>query len=91
MVAFVKLCDEGLVVLEGSFLGGHTFPAMFCKTGSGCSEPRILTEDTIESTVGTILALSTRTVKRYVLAASGLDKYSLRIKSRKSIVDCRSF
>ena len=42
----------------------------FRETGSGLSGPRISTADTIESTVGTILALSTRAVMRYVLAVS---------------------
>ena len=67
MVALVKVFDEGLLVLEGSFSGEHTCSTMFCNTGSGCSEPRILIEGTIENMVGIILALSTRTVKCCVL------------------------
>ena len=56
------------------------------------SGPHIWTEDTIESMVGTTVALSTRTVKSATcLKASGLDTYSLGIESRKSIVDCRDF
>lgn len=65
MVVSLKLCDEELMSLGGFFSGAHTFPTMFHETGSGCSGPRISTEDTIESMVGIILTLSTRAVKRY--------------------------
>ena len=73
MVVSLKLCGEGLIVLGGYFLGALTFPTIFCETGSGRSGPLISTEDTIESIVGTILALSTRAVKCYVLAHSDVD------------------
>jgi hypothetical protein len=71
MVASLKLCDEGLLSFEGSFSGVHTFPTIFSKTDSAHSGPHISTEDTIQSKVGTIVALSTRLVKRYVLGGSG--------------------
>ena len=71
MVASVMLRVRGMMCFEGPFLGAHTFLAVFRETGSGLSGPRISIEDTIKSTVETILALSTRAVKRYVLAHSG--------------------
>ena len=47
-----------------------TFRTMIRKIGPGRSVPRISTEDTIESTIGTILALSSRTAKYYVIVGS---------------------
>jgi hypothetical protein len=56
------LRDRGMVGLEGSFSGTHTFPIVFGETGSGLSGPQILAEEPMEATIGTIHALSTRAV-----------------------------
>ena len=70
MVVSVQLCDEGLLSSERSFSDAHIFPTYFGKTASTLFGPCMLTEGTIESTVGAILNSSTRAVKHHVLRPS---------------------
>ena len=83
MVAHVMLRDRGMVCLEGSFSGVQNMYTHFrwlsAKQDCGALWATHIDGRDIESTVGTILALTTRAVKRYVLAASAWSCQIIRV------------
>jgi hypothetical protein len=66
MVAFVMLHDRGMVGLDGPFSGHTHFGRFLVKQDRTSLGHKILSEELMEATIGTVHALSARAVKRYV-------------------------